>query len=183
YFKTPFDRMFRKILVQDSVCISSASENHLIDSKNVLSTKYIGKVLPECGICIKIINIEKIIETNILEDCYMVKLITVILVYQPIKDELIECTVKRQTENGLICDHPILGEILIDKFFQNTTKQKITITNSTESTIFWLWQYKNSKFLFKNHQNLRCKIYKINYNPFFINARVDEMGLGSPEWW
>lgn len=175
--------MFRKILIDDSVCITLASDNHMEDSLSVLNEKYINKLIPDCGIGIKTLNIQRIIETHLLEDCFFIKMIVQIIVFQPIEGEILECNIKKQTESGLIAEHLILGEILINKFFPNTVTQRITAVNSTDNSLFWCWNYKETKFIFRNQQRIRCKIHKIEYMPFLIEARVDEMGLGSLDWW
>lgn len=175
--------MFRKFLIQDSICIPQASKNHLIDSGHALNNKYINKIIPDCGISIKILTIDRIIETEAFEDCFLTKLNFEILIFQPMEGEILECIINRQQETGISCEHPILSEIFVNKFFPHTERKNFTPNNSMENGVFWCWNYKQNKFIFRNNQKMRCKISKISYKPFLIEARIDETGLGPVEWW
>lgn len=173
--------MFRKMCIEDSINIPSSSIDHFSDILYALDEKYINKVIPNYGIAMKTIQVNRIIETEVLED-YLLPLVEAeLLIFQPIIDEVLECIISKQNDLGIFCDHLILGEIFIKVFFANTEPKIIFMKNSTEKNFLWCWNYRNNNFFFKNNQKIRCKISKISYSPFAVEARVDETGLGPIE--
>lgn len=175
--------MFRKIIIEDSIGIETAGESHKTDILLAASKKYINKIISDYGIVIKILEIQKILFTEVFEDGFLSHIEIKLLIFQPFENEIIECTIINQDETGLMVEHAILDKIIVKTFFPGTEKNFFNNAKSNQISVVWVWNYKNNKFYFKNNQKVRVKISNIFYDPFQIEAKIDEMGLGPVEWW
>lgn len=175
--------MFQTIFVEDNICISSTSKDHVEALYKAINQKYINKVIPNEGIGIRVKELRKIYGKELVNGDCAVHLEFILITFKLFKDEILEAVITKQDENGIYLTHTVVGTIFVSTLFPGTEMKYFFAKNSSEKLVYWCWKYKNNNFYFKNGQEVRCKISNVTYQPFTIEARMNDNGLGPKEWW
>lgn len=156
---------------------------------NALNRKYANKILPSCGLCIRVLDIKDATQGTIFacqDGAYTCRVVFRLVIFNPFIGEILNARVMIQSPIGIRVSCEFFDEITIPAEWMKGG----CIFDETEKV--WVWIVENeegeeNKLYIDNGELIRFRVETKSFSddgvPFALAGSISEDGLGLVSWW